>query len=205
MSDIPTAPSSPGSFRKSALWIVAILVILGSIAAWFVVRQRAAQTALIDSQFERLQRLGTAVVEYAKAHEGELPDDPKAVLTGVDVSESLTDLATGQPLTYRIVTLAGERIRYDFVADRVIAWSPQSSYRGCRAVLLNSGEARFAPDSALKLDEQRLLVTDVLSQTRPRLSTAEPAEGDDEPAPPDDAATQLVDQPATAPTTLPRN
>lgn len=181
--------------RRGWLWAVAGLVVVGAISAAGVVAARARQSALIDSEYQRLEQLATALNEYAKAHEGELPEDPGMALSGGDAATLLTDVATRKPLTFRVVSSSGERIRYQFIGDRIIAWSPEQSYRGCRAVLLNSCDVRFAPDSVLDLKEQRLLAVDGLNRMRPKMSMAE---GEAEDGPPEG-------EPATEPSTQPGN
>lgn len=151
--------------------------MVGGVIAAVVVGARGRQSAAISSQFERFERLGQALRQYATENEGALPDD----LDGVDVPERsllLTDVATGEPATYRIITASGERIGYNFLGDRIIAWSPQASYRGARAVLLNSADVRFAPDSMIDMPNQRLLGMDTPDMMRPKITLADDDDGD---------------------------
>jgi hypothetical protein len=182
--------------RQSPLWIIAGLVLAGAILAMFLVPIAPVRDTQVETQIERFRQLGAALERYAKNHEGVFPDDPAD--TGLqDPRTLLTDAATGQPITYQLVTASGERIGYDFLGDRIIAWSPQTSYRDARALLLNSGDVRFAPDAMIDMADQRLMGMEKPDMMRPRLEMGgDDTDGADE----DDEEDEMTaDMPATQP------
>jgi hypothetical protein len=189
--------------RRWWLWVVAFLVIAGSILAVVIVRGRTGSRSLRQQQGELFQILGDAIVELAKQKDGELHGD-LTVLTvrdaagrHIDVATLLTDKATGKPETYRIVTPSGEQLRYQFLGERIIAWSPVASYDGKRALLLNGVDVAFAQDNAIDLVEQRLDTFKSMGSMRPTILTAggagaseeEDSEPTTEPSPAPDATT----------------
>lgn len=191
MTQIEQNPLPGGSRRRVELWIVAALVIAAAIIAWVLVGVRPGRAGVAGQQRQRFQLLADAVVQYAKQNEGELPDDPSALTitdatgSSIEIATLLSDAATSSPVIYRVVTEAGERIRYSFLGTRVIAWSPQASYDGRRAVVLNGGDVRFLPDRLLDLKDQRADVGDPPEAMRPKLtvvSQGEDDDSDDEPA-----------------------
>lgn len=192
----PAVPS-----RNRWLWVIAAFVVLAAIGG-AVVKMRPARNAQQRAQGQRLQLLADAIQEHARQHDGALPVDLRALqikdATGqpVDVSTLLTDVATGNPLVYRIVTESGEQLRYNFLGDRIIAWSPEPSYEGKRAVILNGAEIRFASDNRLDLKQQRIDLDTGISAMRPQISPT--GEGSDE----TDDSTEPEDQtPSTSPAT----
>jgi hypothetical protein len=189
------------------LWIVAGIVIVGGLVAVAVVVMRGRERAQALGQVERLRLLGDALSDYADEHEGALPAQVPADVSATDRAGRhlgrealLTDAATGQPIVYRIVTESGERLRRDAIGERLIAWSPQASYRGMRAILLNDFTAGLVADSAIDLSQQRLLLSDPLNKVAPTAAEGvDEGEGEAEETP----TTEPSDEPATGPATRP--
>ncbi len=190
MSEIQPQASNRTTARGARLWIVAAVVIVVAIGLALVITKRARQSATIDSQFQRLDRLGTALEAYAKAHDASFPEETNKILTPADVATIMTDAQSGEQLIYRVTTASGESIRYDFMGDRIIAWTPQASYRGSRALLLNNCDVKFAPDEMLDLPGQRFLGSDRLNQMVPKLSTADPDDESDSADEPEEPSTR---------------
>ena len=187
------------------MWTIAVIVIAAALVAGgvFVMRQR--ERARASQQLERLRLLADALRDYADRHDGALPDEvpPDAAATdraGRQLSRGdlLSDIATGGAIHYRVVTQTGERLRRDPVGERLIAWSPQASYRGRRAIMLNDFTVGFVHDSGIDLAQQRLLLSDPLNKVAPTVAEGEEGEGEAE-APATEPATEPSDEPATRP------
>jgi hypothetical protein len=158
--------------RLYGLLLVAGMVILGLVVAALVLQRRSGDLSTARHQLEQFRQLGAALQQYAGEHGNMLPEQitPELNLRDaagrpLDIAAILNDSATGQPVAYRVVTAAGERIGFEQYGERVIAWTGPN-YRAQRAVLFNGMDARFLPDSTLDLTQQRSLLGESLNRVQ---------------------------------------
>ena len=136
----------------------------------------------------QLLQLGSALKQYATAHDNELPDQ-------------VPSSSSSSALMYRAVTPSGERLKYESFGERVVAWTePDAS--GRRLVLLNSlDEVEYVAAAQFDLNEQRRL--DAGGGALNRVRKVSIAEEDEKPVAEDPTTAPTTSAAITAPATAP--
>jgi hypothetical protein len=178
--------SSGGATRKTTSpnalrWIRSGAIAVGLLVVLVVWSRRDNQDSQTRQQGQRMQKLAATL----KQNLG--PDQVFPTQLPASADPIGIDVATGKPLIYQPVTRAGEKIRYAEFGERFIAWTPEASYSGRRAVLANDLSLHLASDQQLDFTAQRIVIDDPLRRARDKaIDDEEPSE---EPEPTTNTAT----------------
>ena len=126
--------------RRTWLWVAAAVVIGLCILVPLVVLMRTSPQAARSTvdpaalrQRQELLQLGAALRAYAEENEGALPEQLStdiplrdSACNPIDVRSLIGD---PDPISYRIVTVAAERLRYEPFGERFVAGLAPGSRR----------------------------------------------------------------------------
>ena len=175
--------------RRWGWVIVAAVIMVAVIGVALYLADALPRKGRADARARsQLLQLGSALKQYATAHDNELPDQvPSSSLSAA--------------LMYRAVTPSGERLKYESFGERVVAWTePDAS--GRRLVLLNSlDEAEYVAAAQFDLNEQRRL--DAGGGALNRVRKVSIAEEDEKPVAEDPTTAPTTSAAITAPATAP--